>query len=83
MNTFAPLTGRPPRAVIRTRTTIGAVLPTRAVPVIEGSVVFTGLAAVAMFVGSDVAVSWPSPLRPMTCERSGIPHRPAEACTRR
>src|SRR5687768_8639515 len=26
MNTFAPLTGRPPRAVIRTRTVIGAVL---------------------------------------------------------
>ena len=26
MNTFAPLTGRPPRAVIRTRAVIGAVL---------------------------------------------------------
>ena len=34
-----------------------SVLPTLAVPEIDGSVVFTGFAAVTTFVGFDVAVS--------------------------
>ena len=53
-----------------------SVLPTRAVPVIEGSVVLTGLAAVTMFVGFDVAVSWPSSFRAITCERMRKPASP-------
>ncbi len=44
-------------------------LPTTAGPEIDGSVVLTGLAAVMTAVGFDVAVSEPSALVALTCER--------------